>query len=523
MPWALLAGLGGLWAGSVAFQLGPMWSGNPDYQYGWFVPLLCGLLFWERWKVRPSGAPARLGVAGGVALSIGVVVLSVSAVFLQVSPNWRFMGWWHAGALVGLTLGILALWGGWTCARHLAFPVLFFLVAVPWHSRIERPLIDQLSLLNAVSSAGLAGLLGTPCVRQGLVIETGGGMVGVEDACSGIRSIQSTIMVALFLGELFNHGFFRRILLLGSGLTLAVVANIARTTFLVRTCDLHGPEGMHRWHDSAGFTILAVTLAGLMLLVWWLTPQARPAGTSAGGQPAPPRAVAVGAGARVAGWVLCGVCLAVGMTQVALEFWFRLPETARLSVPPWTFQLPVPAATLHEGVIPETTRALLKYDEGRLLEWQDVAGHRFQAYYLRWAPARDRYRAAESSGQARGHAPSLCLRNAGMTLQTNLGTAVLESGGVRVQHTVERYLDRGRSLHVLAAYWEPDWHVETAGPKVGPSTGQALRDAVKALRRRSRGREEKRVLKIGVWDMEEDAAGRAALESTLRACIREAR
>lgn len=523
VPWALLTGLVVLWALSVAFQLGPIWAGNEDYQYGWFVPLLCALLFWERWKVRPPIAPGRPTVLGWLGLVAGAVALALSGLLLQVSPNWRFVGWIHAGALVGLTLGILVRWGGWAFARHFAFPVIFFLVAVPWHSRIERPLIDQLSLLNAASSAGLASVLGTPCLRQGLVIETGGGPVGVADACSGIRSVQSTIMIALFLGELFCYGILRRLFLLGAGLILAVAANVARTTYLVRTCDLYGAEGVHLRHDSAGFTILAVTLAGLLLLVWWLTPSARLAARPEAASAKDPAPASSSEGSWGAVWVLLGLCASMATFQAGVEVWFREREMQRASMKSWTFQPPVPPGQLEEKPIAAATRAMLKYDEGRFMEWKDPVGHRHQVYFLRWNPARDRYRAAESSGQARGHAPSLCLSYAGMTLQTNLGTTVLEQGNVRIQNTVERYLDHGRSLHVLAAYWEPDWSAMTSGSNAPHSTSRAFREAKAALQRRSRGREEKRVIKIGVWDMDSDASAQAALLGALRAMISETR
>ena len=201
------------------------------------------------------------------------LTLLPSCLFLEVIPYWRFAGWAFAGAIIGITFCALYLIGGRSWVHHFAFPLLFFLIAVPWPTRIEAPLITKLSHLNAAVSTWAANWLGTPAIRQGVVIQTGAGMVGVDEACSGIRSFQAAVMVALFLGELFRYAFFRRIFFLLSGVALAFGCNVVRTTYLVRVCDLKGKAAVNLAHDPAGFTILGITLAGLLVLAWLLRPR----------------------------------------------------------------------------------------------------------------------------------------------------------------------------------------------------------------------------------------------------------
>ena len=210
-----------LW-GYAVYRMGALWHGNEHYRYGWFVPLLCLALLGDRWKFRPAPKPTAPGKIELLLLAVCGLGLFLGALSLEVIPSWRFAGWIFAGATVGATiLGLLFLGGsGW--ARYFAFPVLFFLVAVPWPSRLEIPLIAWLSNLNAALSTELSGLLGSPCIRHGTTIETGAGVVGVEDACSGIRSLQSTVMVALFLGELFRYSWIRRTVMVLAGVALAL-------------------------------------------------------------------------------------------------------------------------------------------------------------------------------------------------------------------------------------------------------------------------------------------------------------
>ena len=202
-----------LWAYAV-YRLGTAWYGNPDYAYGWFVPLLCLALFWERWKQRPAREPVEASTGPVIVWGVLALTLLPTCLFLEVIPYSRFAAWPFAGAIIGITFCALYLIGGRSWVHHFAFPLLFFLIAVPWPSRLELPLIGTMSHLNAALSTWAANLLGTPAIRHGVVIQTGGCMAGVDEACSGIRSLQAAVMVALFLGELFRYAFFRRLFFL---------------------------------------------------------------------------------------------------------------------------------------------------------------------------------------------------------------------------------------------------------------------------------------------------------------------
>ena len=549
-----------LWAYAV-YRLGTLWYSKHDYAYGWFVPLLCLALFWERWKDRP--APELLEAATGPLIVFAVLALTLlpSCLFLEVIPYWRLAAWAFAGAVVGITFCALYLIGGRSWVHHFAVPLLFFLIAVPWPSRVEAPLIYRMSHLNAAVSAWAANLLGTPAIRQGVVIQTGAGLVGVDEACSGIRSMQAAVMVALFLGELFRYAFFRRIFFLLSGVALAFGCNVVRTTYLVRVCDLKGKTALKETHDPAGFTILGITLAGLLVLAWLLRPRERfkgsapfsssevtdaverdPAVLSAAELEVKTRwaevsgqgeGLAVGsadwpgkeAGRHRPGFglkgALVGLVLWIVAVEAGIEAWFRVTENRAASRSNWSLQLPTQQPGFHEPPIRDAVRAILKYDEGKQAEWRDVNGRPWQVYYLRWFSARTRYRAIEAANQARGHAPDLCLQLAGMKLQKSSDSQSRQINGVTLLANVERFSDRGRSLHVLSCYWEPNL-AALEKPAAGPpsATANALRTAWHALQIRERDRKERCVLKIGVWGMDSDEEAEAAFRELLERAIR---
>jgi exosortase len=521
-----------LW-GYAIYRLGTLWSSNKDYAFGWFVPLLSLALLWERWTWQPerdasTPADGTLVLMGGCALS-----LAIGAVLLEVMPVWRFAGWLFALPVIVLTLVGLYFLGGRSWSRHFAFPILFFLVAVPWPTRFEQPLISTLSHLNTFISVALSNLLGVVAVQHGTLIETGGGFVGVDDACSGIRSFQSSITVALFLGELFRYGVARRLLLLFSAVLFAFTCNVVRTTYLVCVCDLKGLEAVNLRHDQAGFTILGVTLVGLLFVAWLLRPRKSrgksstvqvgkqvqgnglPLSTELGGcGPIHPVAAPI---ANLLAYIkpaLVGLVIWVVLVETGIEAWFLPNESHAASGINWTFNVPSNPA-FSENKISDNVRAMLDYDEGKSAQWQDIAGHPWKMFYFRWLPASSRYRATVSSAQAYGHAPDICLRNAGMILETNFGAKIVDFNGVSMRVYIEKFLDGGRYFYVATCNWEPVVKQLENKPSGEPSTSMGFKLATHALENHDRNRLEKRVIKVGVWDMETDDEAKAALHDLI--------
>ena len=173
---------------------------------------------------------------------------------------------------VVISLCALHLAGGAPWLRHFAFPVLFFLVATPWPVQLEQTVVQLLMRADTAITIRILNLIGTLAVQHGNVIELSTGRVGIDDACTGVRSLQATLMVALFLGEFYRMRVWRRALLVVAGAAIAFVCNIGRTFLLCEVAANSGVAAIHRWHDPAGFTILIISLFALWGLSMWLKP-----------------------------------------------------------------------------------------------------------------------------------------------------------------------------------------------------------------------------------------------------------
>jgi exosortase len=177
--------------------------------------------------------------------------------------------------MAGLGLGFLGvsmgnLWYAYGSAgvKTFGFGLAFFLIALPIPSVIYGQIISSLQHGITVVNVEVLALLGTPASIQGNLVQLPTGVLGVDEACSGIRSLQSTVMATLFIGYLTLERFGFRALLFVSGLLLAIFGNLIRVFSLSYSASIHGIEAVDAAHDVAGWSILMFTVVGVGVLSW---------------------------------------------------------------------------------------------------------------------------------------------------------------------------------------------------------------------------------------------------------------
>src|SRR5450755_2838908 len=190
--WLLIIAIGCfglLWLETINHLKGE-WSFNPQYAYGWGVPFLALYLFWRRWSTRPAPAPPGQRLLP-IALVIFCALIFFPIRFLsEANPDWRLLSWMFSVVAVVITTSCIFLAGGRRWLHHFTFPIVFFLVAVPWPTHIEQFVVQHLMHAEAAINVSMLNLVGIPAVQQGNVIEVGSEIIGIEEACSGVRSLQ---------------------------------------------------------------------------------------------------------------------------------------------------------------------------------------------------------------------------------------------------------------------------------------------------------------------------------------------
>jgi len=243
------------------------WQHRPDLQFGWVVLLLSAYLFWESWEVRPASR-FKWGVLPVVSGLAGVALMFWVQVYQAAFGTMAALIW---GLAIGVWLVTFANLGyvfGWPGVRRFTFAFLFLALALPLPSIIQGPIVNGLQRQVAAIDVDVLNVLGIPAQQVGSLIHLPNGTVGIDEACSGIRSLQSAVMATLFIGYLSLKRTSLRVVLLGAGIGLALLGNIVRSLYLSYIANANGVDSISAVHDAAGWSILAFTVAGVALFSW---------------------------------------------------------------------------------------------------------------------------------------------------------------------------------------------------------------------------------------------------------------
>jgi exosortase len=459
--------LAALWFG-LCRELSGEWSVNEQYNFGWFVPFFALYLFWLRWQDRPlveirnpkSEIRKRQTIVALTA-SVALLLLLPVRLFEIANPEWRFLAWVHALAVVALTLLLLWSAGGKAWLRHFAFPVAFILVAVPWPTALETPVIQGLMRIVARVAADTAMLLGTPAQVEGNLIRVSNGLVGVNEACSGIRSLQTSLMIGLLFGEVKRLSLSRRVWLVVCAVMIALFANFIRAVFLVQVAATENLSEVSRWHDIAGYSIIAFVFVATLALAYLFARSHRNSGfqpESSGTASSLPR-TQTGCPLDVAGvppaesgrsatrfasesqptrlpLQLPVVCIAAALcwlmfVEIGTAGWYRLHERNLVSGVRWNVQWPEQAPNFRKLKIDNEIRAVLRFDEGDAAAWTNSSPLNAtepspvgcSLYVFRWNPGKN------SALLANLHRPDVCLPASGWKQVADHGVRSYPIGG----------------------------------------------------------------------------------------------
>ena len=424
-----------IWAGLIQ-NLSAFWSTNPQYAYGWTVPALSLFLLWECWNTRPAPAPPRHRGPAIFLTAIFAASLLPVHLLLEATPDWRFAHWSSAVAVVGLSLCAVHLVGGRHWLLHFAFPVAFIFISVPWPMKIEQSLIQTFTGWVSSLTVGGLNLCSIPAIQEGNVILISTGRVGVEEACSGVRSFQATIMAALFLGQLWTFPLRSRLALLGAGVVFAFFCNVGRALLLACVAEKRGVAAIETWHDPAGFTILGVCFVGLLGLALWLRPK-----FGRGLAPAESSPLQSLPGAFVITLAAWAVFVFVGT-----ELWYRTAPPPNSAW--WRVEWPEKKSAFTEIPLSSAVKEMA-FDAGRQAHWREDDGTHWTMFYFRWLPGLATTRIA-----ARWHNPDICLIAAGFRRIAEYDPVIIRKGGIELVFRTYRFDVNDQKNFVFFCVWE---------------------------------------------------------------------
>jgi exosortase len=463
MLWILIfLPIGFLWF-HLTYSLRLEWITDPQYTYGLLVPwLVMGMILrrWRSYVTLNHSEPTSEGWKPWVILFAFLSFLYLPTRLIEAAiPEWRPIQWLLGIETIGLTLVFIRMSMGAGWFRQFVFPICFFLVAIPWPTPVEAPIIQNLTRVNTAAVIELLGWAGIPALPHGNVIEISTGMVGIEEACSGIRSLQTSLMACLFLGEFYRLAWARRLLLIPIGLATAMMFNVCRMFLLTLVAAKKGVSAISHYHDDTGITtaiLCTLTLWGVVLLLRRRPdPQLSssdahendkvlsPSGKNKTG-PFLPSWVKL-AKLRVLG---LGLLLWLVMVETGVQTWYHTRESNVKQSQYWTLNFPQDNSTLKLIPIDSATRNLLQFDEGRNATWQESDGSHWQAFYFDWLPGR------VAGYLAKRHTPEICLTAMGLKLISGPQLTMMKIHGVELP--VDSYVFNSEEgpIQVFHCRWE---------------------------------------------------------------------
>jgi exosortase/archaeosortase family protein len=351
-------------------------------------------------------------------------------------------------------------------------------------------------------------------------------MVGIEEACSGIRSLQASCMLALFFYVLYRLPKRRILLCLSGALAFSFSTNLLRTISLTTVAARCGINSMLRWHELTG----TVSALACFSCVWFLAARLRNLRENRNYRGKRPDL----SEGRIAGDVESGALprrrygggpTLIKTTRVPMKLaivllglvasaefatwgWYGSRERDLPPAVTWHINAPREQQQLRELGMSDETRRLLRYDEGINLGWTDHHGLQWQAIFLHWNPG------GAAGRLARNHTPGDCLAAAGVRSLAEGTQQVISAHGLRLP--IRTYV--ARTERGLARVYYCLWEDRSTSRSFGPaySTYAARLAAVLAGVRNSG----QRSLELVVWNALSEREAEESVQTVLTAIIR---
>jgi exosortase len=496
LPW-LVPSLLWLW---LFYHLHAEWSLNPQYNYGWAVPLLAAFLFYLRWGDRPvvAAETPRVNLSARVSQWLLLAALLPIRIVEEANPDWRALGWVLGVVVVIYSLLALHRAGGRAWARYFAFPICFVLVAVPWPVQLENLIVQGLARAVAAAAVEIAGWIGIGAYQLGNVIELPNGFVGINEACSGVKTLQAALMITLFLGELNRLSTQRRLLLVGLGLIWMFACNIFRATALVVLAARHGLDALARWHNLIGTIVIIVGMAGLLVCALFLNEKRAPTPSIAESGKA--RSISIIEMACAMIWLLA--------LFAATEFWYRAHERELRERPRWSVRWPSEKVQFRLIPILDPARVILRYDEASSAAWEEPHQVKWWGFFARWRPRR------VAVQLARSHSPEICLPAIGRAFKRELPPIRISQGTVDLGFRVYEFEQEDGALFVFVSIEEDKAPANEHVAAVDWNTRGRLLAAWRGQRNLGQ-----RLLELAVKGFEDFSQARDALKKTVETTV----
>ncbi len=254
-----------LW--TVTFTRSAMlWRSGSEVVLGMLAPVLAYFILRNRWKSRPN----KSRDAGSTFWSASVIAAAIAWTttnLLLVRPEQPGAIWLLYVSAGACTTAALGARGGRSWARHLFFPFVLVLTALPLPAIVRHGLIEHVvTTVTGIGATCMSGLAGA--TNNGNAIGFTEGTLGVSEVCSGLKALEAALLVTLFVGEIFRLGFARRIALVCLAIVFVFAGSAARITVAASLAAQDASDAVGGGLDGVRCLPLIVAVVSVLVVGW---------------------------------------------------------------------------------------------------------------------------------------------------------------------------------------------------------------------------------------------------------------
>ncbi len=249
------------WQNLAHFYL--IWSTDDNYSHGFLVPLIS--LYFANEAARRGPIAIRGGLWVGASLLLVAILMRIATLLIVVGILGDY------GFIVGLA-GIVAVVWGIEALRRFAFALGFLFFMVPLPVNLYAVIASPLQLMVSQVASSLLNLQGIPALCVGnLITLPGDNQMFVAEACSGMRQLTGFLALTTAWAYLSERPWWHRVILIGSSIPIAMLANVIRVTLTGMISHYVNPQfTMGAFHTAEGLLMMGFGLYLLYVQSWVL-------------------------------------------------------------------------------------------------------------------------------------------------------------------------------------------------------------------------------------------------------------
>ena len=252
----------------VLSDLVKAWDSKPQSSHGYLIIPICLYLVYamRREIVKIDLKPSLTGIFF-VITGIGLYLIGTVGKISTLS---------NVSLIVNI-VGVLLSLGGKALLKKLLFPLMFLLFMFPVPDSLYIGLTAPLKLFTSSISVDILKMFGFPVLQQGNIIQLPNLSLAVVEACSGLRSLTSYIIIGVLFAYLMpsSKGLIK-IILIAIALPIAITVNVLR---IVATgyLSIHFGKKMAVgfFHEFSGMIVFSIGLLFYIYLYCILRNQKR--------------------------------------------------------------------------------------------------------------------------------------------------------------------------------------------------------------------------------------------------------